>query len=126
MRTTLLSGFAMSLLMLATGCAETDIRGDQVKRSGDFYESLRFRGNGGQITISAKSRIDKLSIIGNDNTFVVEEGATLGKIEIWGQNNTVSIPDQLMVRESVIGEGSQIIRRSGEFDPSMQVPGFTP
>jgi hypothetical protein len=126
MRITLLSGFAMSLLMLATGCAETVIRGDQVKRSGDFYESLRFYTNGGQITISAKSRIDKLSIIGNDNTFVVEEGATLGKIEIWGQNNTVSIPDQLMVRESVIGEGSQIIRRSGEFDPSMQVPRFTP
>lgn len=102
-----LAGLGLSV----AGCASNAIVGHQLTQRDHWYGQLGITGHLNKVTVLRDSRLTRLSIIGDANTVTVEDDATLGKIEIWGQNNTVSIPASLVVRESVVGKGNQIIRR---------------
>jgi hypothetical protein len=117
---------AGGLLLAVFGCARgAPIVGHRVVQEGTYYGDLGITGNGSNVTVLRHSRITKLSIIGNNCTVMVEEGAGLGKIEFWGNGNVVSIPDVLIVRSNNVG-ANQIIRRPRPPAPVVEDPYAAP
>jgi len=96
---------------MITGCASNSIVGDELAHQDDWFGDLGITGHVNKVTVQGDSRLTRLSIIGDANTVVVDDGATLGKIEIFGENNSISVPAGLVVRESILGKGNEIIRR---------------
>lgn len=115
MRTTLIIA-SMAGLLLTAGCASTPLVGNGVSRADQFFGDVGITGSGSVVTILRGSRVNKLSILGNDCSVTVEDGVRLYKIEFWGKNNTVSIPEYLIVRTAEVGT-NQIIRRPREVRP---------
>ncbi len=100
----------VALLMLA-GCASNAIIGSQLAQENHWYGELGVTGHLNKLTVLGESQLTRLSVLGDANTIVVQDDATLAKIEICGENNTISVPENLVIRESIWGEGNQIIRR---------------
>lgn len=124
MRTTMVVAMMAGLLLVA-GCASTPLVGDGVSRADQFFGDVGITGSGSVVTILRGSKVNKLSIIGNDCSVTVEEGVRLYKIEFWGKNNTVSIPEYLGVRTAQVGT-NQIIRRPRETRPPLDTPAWEP
>jgi len=101
---------AVVLLMLA-GCASNAIVGNQLTQENHWYGELGISGHLNKLTVLGDSRLTRLSVIGDANTIVVQDDATLAKIEICGKNNTISVPENLVIRESIWGEGNRVVRR---------------
>ncbi len=112
MKKTTAIGLLAGMLVAASGCATNSLVSSNTVDSGVYYGgSHGTMGHSNTRTIEQNSRLDKISIIGDGNTYFVENDVRLRKIEIFGENNTVSIPENLVVQWSTIGEGNQLIRR---------------
>ena len=100
----------VGLVLASTGCAPNAYVGNGIQMSEQFFGDAGFVGHGGNITILSGSKINKLSIRGNNNTFTVQDYVRIWKIEFWGKGNTVTIPEDMWIRVNAVGP-NQIIRR---------------
>ncbi len=110
MRRVILFSALAGLVLASTGCAPNANVGNGIQMSQQWFGDVGFVGHGDNITVLSGSKINKLSIQGNNNTFTVQDNVTLWKVEFWGKGNTVSIPEDLSIRVNAIG-ANQIIRR---------------
>jgi len=116
-------GVALLALVPLGGCVTGNrIVANKTVQSSRWYGELGITGHLNEITVQSGSNLTKLSIIGNFNTVHVMDHVRLGKVEIWGQDNKVYIPQGLLIRESIIGHGSEIVRVA----PSEPQPRATP
>ncbi|RMF74193.1 MAG: hypothetical protein D6744_14750, partial [Planctomycetota bacterium] len=101
----------MTALCVATsvGCSNR-IVGNNITQANTWQGELGITGHLNNITIKNGSNITKLSVIGDANKVHVEDRVTLGKVEVWGQRNKIYIPDYLVIRESIVGNGSEVVR----------------
>jgi hypothetical protein len=120
----------VGLVLASTGCAPNAYVGNGIQMSSQFFGDVGFVGHGDNITILSGSKINKLSIQGNNGTFTVQDGVRIWKIEFWGKGNTVSIPADMSVRVNAIG-ANEIIRRPRvtvplpQYEP-LPAPTYTP
>jgi hypothetical protein len=112
----------VGLLLASTGCAPNANVGSGIQMSQQWFGDVGFVGHGDNITILSGSKINKLSIQGNNNTITAQDNVTIWKIEFWGKGNTVSIPEDLSIRVNAVG-ANQIIRRPRV---SMPMPRYEP
>lgn len=114
----------VSLMALAVfgaglvGCAVNSIVADGSTRTGVMFGSLGVVGHNNNLTALDGSKLGRISIIGDGNTITVEDGVTLRKIEFWGKNNVVSVPANLVIQQSSVGHGNQIIPRGSTWPDS--------
>ncbi len=100
-------------LFLSVGCAHNAMDGNGSVWTGEYFGDVGLRGDNNQMTIRSGSRVWKLSIIGNKSNVMVEDGATVNRVEFIGRGNVVSLPENLIVRVTEIGN-NQLIRRPVE------------
>lgn len=106
-----------SLVGTFTGLAGCSVSGDnrlvgnRMVRSDQWFGEFGILGHSNDITIQRGSRITILKIAGDGNGVTVEDGVSCAKIEIWGSTNTVSVPETLVVRDSIFGQKNRIVRR---------------
>jgi hypothetical protein len=99
--------------MALLGCGDNRLVGNRLTpREDRWFGELGVMGNLNELRVLSGSDLTYLKIVGDANKVYVEDDVTLGKVEIWGENNEVSVPDYLRVRESVVGNGSRVIRRA--------------
>lgn len=120
----------VGLVLASTGCAPNAYVGSGVQMSQQFFGDVGFVGHGDNITILSGSKVNKLSIQGNNNTITVQDRVTLWKVEFWGKGNTVSIPEDLSIRVNAVGS-NQILRRPRAMMPTPRwepapAPTYTP
>jgi hypothetical protein len=126
-RTIVLSALASGMVLASMGCAPNATVGNGIVMAQQFFGDAGFVGHGDNITILSGSKINKLSVQGDNNTITVQDNVTIWKIEFWGKGNTVSIPEDLSVRANSIG-ANQIIRRprAGTPMPRYEAAPYTP
>jgi hypothetical protein len=117
----MMSALAAGLLLVASGCASAPVQGNGVVMSQQFFGNLGVVGNGSNITVLPGSRLEKISVIGNNCQIFVHDNVTLWKIEFWGNGNAVSLPETLVVRLNNVGKNQVIKRPRG-----MDTPNFPP
>ena len=98
------------------GCGDNRLVGSRLApRQDRWFGELGVIGNLNELRVLSGSDLTYLKIVGDANKVFVEDDVTLGKVEIWGENNEVSVPDYLRVRESIVGNGSRVIRRATDW-----------
>lgn len=115
----------MGCAALLAGCnaisGDNRLVGNRMTRGDQWYGEFGILGHSNDVTIQRGSRITILKIAGDGNGVTVEDGVSCAKIEIWGSQNTVSVPETLVVRDSIFGQKNRIVRR-----PPPPAPGATP
>ncbi|MGB0715940.1 MAG: hypothetical protein ACPGXK_08680 [Phycisphaerae bacterium] len=101
--------------LTAVGCAKSNpVAGHNLRLNQVYMGNMEISGNGNQIFVKKGSNIPKLSIAGDVNTVTFEDGALVNQIDIWGNSNTVSIPHDVTVTSSIMGQNQIIFREEGE------------
>ena len=103
----------LALLATVSGCASNAIVGHGRSQSGRYFHPVGITGHGINLTIGSGSKVPKLSVIGDDCTVTIEDGADVAKIEFWGNGSTVSVPGNLVVYTTQVGN-NRIIHRTDE------------
>ncbi|MFN0138327.1 MAG: hypothetical protein ACKVS9_19665 [Phycisphaerae bacterium] len=110
-------------LVLGSGCGmEMRVVAHRTETNKQWFGDMGITGHQNKVTIANGSRVQTLSIIGDGNELLVEDNCTLSKIEIFGENNRVSIPERLIIRDSIVGKGNTIERRPRVIDNSRPTP----
>lgn len=105
------------VLALSGGCGmEQRVVAHRTETNKQWFGDMGITGHLNKVRVDAGSRVEKMSIIGDGNEVYVEDNVTLSKIEIFGERNVVSIPERLVVRDSIVGKGNTIERRPREID----------
>ena len=91
------------------GCSNR-IVGNNITQANTWQGELGITGHLNDVTIKTGSNLTKLSVVGDANKIHVMERVTLGHVEVWGQRNKIYVPEYLVIRESVVGNGSEVIR----------------
>jgi hypothetical protein len=99
------------MLAVNLGCAANSTVGDAAQKTGRFSGNVGVTGHSAHLTIQRGSTVPKLSIVGDNCSVIVEDGAELGRIEFWGNGSSVSIPSDTVVWVSQVGTNS-VVRRS--------------
>lgn len=120
------------LLVLASGCSgDNRIVGHELRQEGRWYGDFGVVGNLNNITIKTGSSLSTLKVVGDGNKIFVEDHVPCGKVEIWGANNEVSVPEGLRLRQAIVGNGNNVIRRpalllDASGNPIAPPPGMQP
>lgn len=108
------TGVALAFL---SGCGmEMRVVAHRTDTNKQWFGDMGITGHQNKVTVAAGSRVEKLSIIGDGNTVFVEDNVTLSKVEVWGERNSISIPERLIIRDSLFGKGNIIERRPRVLD----------
>lgn len=104
-------------LAFLSGCGmEMRVVAHSTETNKQWFGDMGITGHLNKVTVATGSRVQKLSIAGDGNTVFVEDNVTLSKVEIFGENNHISVPERLIIRDSIFGKGNVIERRPRVID----------
>lgn len=102
---------AVGLLSGLIGCAPTVQGSNNGRREGRMYGDYGVWASSSYNRIEGGSLINKLSIIGDKNTIVVEDDVAMAKIEIWGSGNDIELPYGLNPYFTQVGKDNLVHNR---------------
>lgn len=118
----ILAGFVSGMLVVSSGCATNSVVGSGLQKAGKYSGNVGVTGHNTHLTIQRGSVVPKLSIIGDKCEVIVEDGAELGRIEFWGNGSSVSVPSDMVVWVSEVGNNSFIRRPPSQSNSAKPKP----
>ncbi len=117
MRSRLGLGALLLIVVTSDGCIferGAGICGRSLVQRDQYFGDITVMGARSHLIALAGSRIWCAHIFGDDNSVLIDDGATIKKIEFWGQRNLVSLPgDTLPEGAESDGFNIVILRGSG-------------